>query len=136
MHHVSRMSVNLISSRYCMHDLIGNGKNADRFQRTYNNHIVYIQRAFKLRTMPLGTLHRLGPCKVKASNMINHSNAPIFITRGSYIFDMHKKIRFLTSPPPVHTHLHEIDPTLLWTSTYHQHEIHITLLKQHKAKIR
>jgi len=42
------------------------------------------------------------------------------------IYDVHKKIRFLT---PIHMRPHEPDPPPLWTSTCGPHEIHIAFLK-------
>src|SRR6218665_570640 len=49
---------------------------------------------------------------------------------GSSIYDVHKKIRFLTPPvPPIHMRPHGPDPPPLWMSTHSRHEIHTALLK-------
>ena len=60
------------------------------------------------------------------------SGDPVFVnehlTKGSSIYDVHKKITFLTPLPPVHMRPHGPDPPL-WTSTRSRHEIHTALLK-------
>src|SRR6218665_2542305 len=46
---------------------------------------------------------------------------------GPSIYDVHKKITFLTLPLSTCVHMGRTPP--LWTSTHGRHEIHTTLLK-------
>ena len=48
--------------------------------------------------------------------------------KGSSIYDVHKKIGFLTSPC-LHASTWAGPPPPLWTSTHGRHEIHTALLK-------
>src|SRR6218665_3986030 len=62
---------------------------------------------------------------------IRHHNLlhiPLYFSlKGSSIYDVHKKIRFLTPSPSVHMGRTPLPP--LWTSTRGRHEIHTALLK-------
>src|SRR6218665_2055375 len=51
--------------------------------------------------------------------------------KGPSIYDIHKKITFLTPPPPCpHASTWAGPPSPLWTSTHGRHEIHTALLKR------
>src|SRR6218665_146893 len=58
----------------------------------------------------------------------NYLHYPQSFVKGSSIYNIHIKTRFLTTPPIVHMRPHEPEPHPLVDVTCGRHEIHITLL--------
>src|SRR6218665_1462110 len=66
---------------------------------------------------------------VLKGNLFFNYRVHVCSCKGSYIYDIHKKSRFLTPYPLSTLVCMRLAPHFLWTSTSHRHEIHITLLK-------